>query len=173
MLILLIGPKGSGKSHIGRLLDAHCGIHFFPVERHWMAYHADCRRTGHSAAIEGGIERIHPGIEAAIDQYGSVSVETTGASEEILDDLLRIGSEYGQRLVRIRAPYSVCLERISARNAKDHLTVDPETVRKAYDLSEAVQLPFDVDLENVALSDQQILDVFSGAGICSKRPDLA
>src|SRR5581483_2137799 len=27
--LLSIGPKGSGKSHIGRLLEARCGLHFF------------------------------------------------------------------------------------------------------------------------------------------------
>lgn len=41
MLILLIGPKGSDKSHIGRILELSLGGHFFHVETLWMAYNAE------------------------------------------------------------------------------------------------------------------------------------
>jgi shikimate kinase len=32
MFIVLVGPKGSGKSHIGRTLERELGVLFFHVE---------------------------------------------------------------------------------------------------------------------------------------------
>src|SRR5688572_13495016 len=37
MFVILVGAKGSGKSHIGRILEARLGVHFFHVEPLWLA----------------------------------------------------------------------------------------------------------------------------------------
>ena len=51
MLVILVGPKGSGKSHLGRLLERRFGIHFFHVEPLWMRYDADSQAAGLQPAI--------------------------------------------------------------------------------------------------------------------------
>src|SRR5512134_1557953 len=103
MLILLIGPKGSGKSHIGRLLESAFNIHFFHVEPLWMKYYAECREAGREPSIGEGVRRIHPAISAALGSYRHVCVETTGASREILDDLLSLGGTSNTLLVKVSA----------------------------------------------------------------------
>jgi shikimate kinase len=37
LLYLLIGPKGSGKSHIGALVSQHTDIYFLRVEPIWLS----------------------------------------------------------------------------------------------------------------------------------------
>ena len=157
MLILLIGPKGSGKSYIGRLLEERLGVHFFHVELLWMAYYADCGEAGRGPSIEEGIARAHPSVAKMLEEHSHVCVETTGASREILEDLMRLGEGTGLLLVRVKAPLEVCLKRIAARDQAHQIPVDEAMIRRIFELSEALDLPFDVVLENTSLTKQQLL----------------
>jgi shikimate kinase len=157
MLIILVGPKGSGKSHIGRLLESALGVRFFHVEPHWMTYHAACSRENRERSIPEGIRLIHPIIAEALQKHPYVSVETTGASPEILNDLL---SFKPLLLVNVLAPLQVCLERIASRDPAHQIPVAADTIKQIYELSTAADLPYDIRLENTHLSDQEILDTF-------------
>lgn len=161
VLILLIGPKGSGKSHIGRLLESSLGVHFFHVEPHWMAYNAECARRGREPSIPEGVRRIHPALAAALQEHRHVCVETTGASREILDDLMSFGESRGLVLASIRAPLSVCLERIRSRDPTHQIPMEENAIRRVHEMGEALDVPFDIDLENVSLSDEEILQAFA------------
>ena len=161
MLILLIGPKGGGKSHIGRLLEARSGVHFFHVEPHWMAYHEECARLGRERSIAEGIRRVRPAITEALQRHRHVCIETTGASREILDDLLSFGADHPLLLARIHAPLPVCLERIAARDQTHQIPMDEAGIRKVYELGAVLDLSFDLTLENTSLSDAQIVEAFA------------
>ena len=81
MLILLIGPKGGGKSHVGRLLESALGVHFFHAEPHWMAHHDECAQAGRNPSIE---------LSASLDLEFDLVLETTGLSDaEILESFGR------------------------------------------------------------------------------------
>ena len=165
MLILLIGPKGSGKSHIGRLLESGYGVHFFHVEPYWMKYHAECAGTGRPVSIPEGIERIHPAIADAVDSHQHVCIETTGASTEILQDLCSLGASAPILLVKIEAPWPICLERIAARDTTNQIPLELEETRKVYELSLAVDLPFNITLKNISLTEAEILQHFADLGL--------
>jgi shikimate kinase len=60
MLVLLVGPKGSGKSHIGRILEQQLGVSFFHVEPLWMSYYAECQASGRQPVITEGIAKVLP-----------------------------------------------------------------------------------------------------------------
>lgn len=66
MFVLLVGPKGSGKSHIGRVLERRLGVHFFHVEPLWMAYYAECKSKRQAPSIADGIRVVHPRIRVAL-----------------------------------------------------------------------------------------------------------
>lgn len=68
MFILLVGPKGSGKSHIGRIIERRLGVHFFHVEPLWMAYHAQCKSLGRKPTVAEGIRAVHPKIAEALSE---------------------------------------------------------------------------------------------------------
>lgn len=163
MLVLLIGPKGAGKSHIGRILEARLGVHFFHVEPLWMAYHAECADAGRTVVIAEGVGRVHPRIAEALPEHEHVCVETTGASSEILDDLLALGEEHGLLTVKIEVPLDVCLERIRGRSPTHQIPMEEAMIRKVYELSESLDMPFDLLIENLRLSDDELVELFRGA----------
>jgi shikimate kinase len=163
VFILLVGPKGSGKSHIGRLLEERLGVHFFHVEPLWMAYHAECRASGRESSIAEGISRVHPLIAEALGRHEHVCVETTGASKEILDDLLALDRRSRPLVVRVRAPLELCLLRISCRDPTHQIPMDTETIRLVYELSESLELPPDLTVENEGLADSEIVSLFEAA----------
>ena len=161
MLILLIGPKGSGKSYVGRLLESALKVRFLHVEPLWMEYYADCERESRARSITEGIKTVRPAIVAALREHDHVCVETTGASPEILDDLISLGTAAGVLLVRIHAPLTTCLARIATRDTTHQILMDTEAIKQVYALSSKVTARFAVTLENVSLTDHEILEAFA------------
>lgn len=162
---MLVGPKGSGKTHVGRLLEAHLGVRFFHVEPLWMEYHAACAAAGRPVSLPEGIARIHPHIADALAEHPRVCVETTGASPEILHDLLALGARAGLLLVRVAAPLPVCLARIRRRDPTHQIPLDEDAVRTVHARSTALDLPFDVVLHNADLDDDDLLRRFRARGL--------
>ena len=163
MLILLIGPKGSGKSHIGRLLESALNIHFLHVEPLWMKYYAECREARRDPSIIEGVHQIHPAISAALGNIQHVCVETTGASREILDDLISRGGVSDTLLVKVSAPLSLCLERIQSREQENQIPMDEIGVRTLYEMAQSLNLPYDLTFENTTLAPEEIVQSFREA----------
>ena len=169
MFILLVGPKGSGKSHIGRILEARLGVQFLHVEPLWIAYHADCKAAGRPPVIAEGIATVHPAIARALDEHAHVCVETTGASAEILNALRSLLPRSETIVARVTAPLELSLQRIAARNQDDQIPVDSQTVREVHALSEALILDADLALDNVRLSEEEIVAAFEHALASARR----
>ncbi|NUQ79294.1 MAG: nuclear transport factor 2 family protein [Polyangiaceae bacterium] len=163
MFVILVGPKGSGKSHIGRILEARLGVHFFHVEPLWLAYHRDCKAAERQPMIAEGIARVHPLLARALAQHPHVCVETTGASSEILDALLSLRPRSEIVIARVTAPLELCLHRISTRDQTDQIPLETETVRKVYALSESLSHESDITLNNMQLTEQEIVEPFKRA----------
>lgn len=160
MFVLLVGPKGSGKSHIGCILEQRLGVLFFHVEPLWMDYYAECRAADSQPNISDGIARVHPKIVDALQAHKHVCVETTGASVEILDDLLSLYPSDKTLVVRVSAPLALCLTRIAERDPTHQIQMDMESIRKVYELSIAAPIRPALVLENRLLSVEEIVTQF-------------
>ncbi|HYF50108.1 MAG TPA: AAA family ATPase [Planctomycetota bacterium] len=156
MIIVLIGAKGSGKTHIGRVLESKLGIHYVNVEPLWMAYHASCTAAGVTPSTRDGITHVHPAIDDALHQYAIVCVDTTGASQPILDALLSLSQKSRLLRVRVDAPLDMCLDRIKRRDTSGQIPCDESVVRKVHELSTALPLSYDLTVENTNFSDDDI-----------------
>jgi len=161
MLIVLVGPKGSGKTHIGRFLERTFGVHFFHVEPFWMAYHAECAACGASPTVEAGMAKIRPLLAEAISGHHHVCVETTGASGEIVAGLMGLAPRSEILVVRVRVPLNVCLERIAGRDPTDQVPMDLESVRAIHQLSESLELSADIEIENTDPDDSHVARSFA------------
>jgi cytidylate kinase len=171
MFILLVGPKGSGKSHIGRILDARLGVHFFHVEPLWLSYHAYCSANGREVDIAEGIARIHPILAGALDRHAHVCAETTGASSEILEGLLSLRPRSEIIIARITAPLELCLQRIANRDQTHQIPLETETIRVVHELSESLALDPDIALNNANLTESEIVNAFKTILVASpSRP---
>ncbi len=160
MLIILVGARGSGKSHIGRVLEREFGVRFFEVEPLWMAYLSECREAGRLPVIPEGIALIHPEIRSALAQHGRLCVETTGAAQEILDGLVRLRPRDKVIVVKISAPAELCLQRLEAGNSTRRIPMDAEEIRKVNAMSGAAWIDADLDIHNEALNDEEIAAAF-------------
>jgi shikimate kinase len=163
MFVLLVGPKGSGKTHIGRALERHLGVRFFHVEPLWLAYHAECKAKGIQPTIPEGISSVHPQIAQALRANEHVCVETTGASSEILDALLTLWSPSKTLVARVSAPLELCLRRLDARDQTNQIAMDIESIRQAHRLSVTADLQPQLTLVNAGLSDTEIVNRFKSA----------
>jgi shikimate kinase len=161
MFVLLVGPKGSGKSHIGRVLEDNLDVLFFHVEPLWMDYYAECKASGRQPSIPEGISKVHPRIADALDTNEHVCVETTGASAEILNGLLSLTHPSKTLIVRVAAPLELCLERIAARDQTDQIPMDIESIRSVFELSVAAPVVPEFTLHNTALSEAAIVFKFA------------
>ena len=157
MFVLLVGPKGSGKSHVGRILERRLGVHFFHVEPLWMSYFAECKAMSRTPTIPDGIRIIHPRIRDALLIQAHVCVETTGASPEILSDLLSLAPKRDTLVIRLAAPLELCLQRVASRDQKHQIPMDVENIRTVYQLSTSAEINATLVLENSVLSEAQIV----------------
>lgn len=175
MLLILLGPKGSGKSFIGALLEERFGIRFLPVEPLWIAYFGRCASSGTPPDIGVGIGEVHPVVRRALTEFRHVAVETTGASQPILADLQNLAPRDQTLIVRVEAPLALCLARIASRDAAAHIPVDEAMIRRVHALSEAVDIAPDLVISNVDVSaDDLAREVEAGlrrAGLlCAPNP---
>ena len=90
-------------------------------------------------------------------------VETTGASPEILNDLLSLWHQSNTLVVKVSAPLDLCLERIAARDQTNQIPMDVDAIRKVYSLSVAAAFQPQCTVENTALSEAEIVSAFKRA----------
>jgi cytidylate kinase len=156
MLVVLIGPKGSGKSFVGSLLQDRFGIKFLLVEPLWKAFFERGMSSGTTPSISEGIAEIHPVIRRALADAHHLAVETTGASEEILADLLSLVPREETLIIRINAPVELCSSRILTRSGAAHIPADEALVRKVHALSELAPVSPDIELSNIDVSADEL-----------------
>jgi shikimate kinase len=164
-LVVLCGPKGSGKSFIGQLLqEKHKGNTFFVnVERIFMEIRngRDWRDANY---IREGYAQLKQRLKELLESEQAINVlfETTGASAEVYPIINELEKECGCRVlwIRVKGTLEACVERVASRNADEHLPASPELVTMVFNKCEEVlkERKWDLELMNVPfLSSEEIL----------------
>jgi shikimate kinase len=160
-VIVLVGLKGSGKSTIGKLLEARLGIPFIRVEPIYLqvlntlgASHPDLEREGFRAILAGLVQ--------ALDQHAIICFETTGASGYTPWLLSELGRLAEVLLVQVQADLAQCLERIQSRDSSIHIPVSDDDIERINTMAAQVQYPWAVVIDNKGLLDERaIVDTVS------------
>jgi shikimate kinase len=144
---ILIGPKGSGKSHIGKLLEQNLCIKFLQVEPLAIAH------IEQFGMPEGGLKRDGFDLEeAAIHEIlakdDCVIFEATGSSVYFASVLDNLGSRYVLKLIRLVCPLDVCFERVKRRSSEGQHFVPDEKVKTINEKAAAVELGWDLQIDN-------------------------
>lgn len=144
LLITLVGPKGSGKSTLGRALEARCRLTFFETEPYWLAAQQESRRTG--AAVDATViqAQVLKDLRGLLAARKVVAVATIGASKPLLDSYLALPC--GHLVVRLRLDVQTCLQRIARRDASAHTSVDEVRLQELHKASEACDVAADLEL---------------------------
>lgn len=146
-VIVLMGPKGAGKSTIGDLLDVRLAIRFVRVEPVFLAIH-DTLGSSHPDYERHGFEAVRHELLTALGQQETVSFESTGASRYFLWLIQELRRSATVLPVRVLADDGQCLARIHRRDATAHVPVSDDRIAQINRLARAVDMPWAAEIDN-------------------------
>jgi shikimate kinase len=138
ILYMLIGPKGSGKTHIGMLVSQHTNIHFVGVEPIWLQL----------APGEDGWQKVATAIEDDFRTHKYVMIESLGAGEDFQNFYRLLAARYAIKMIRVYADIDTCLERVRARSRTDHIAVSDEKVAEYNRIAAGVTYDWALEIDN-------------------------
>ena len=159
-VFILIGPKGSGKSHIGGVLKKYFGIPFLDVDKLGLENIRKSKLHGEDL-IKEGFHFEEEKIAEILQIEDSVSFETTGSHSYFFIVLDRLRSSYAVKLIRVSATLDKCRERLATRDQTKNIPVSSELIQSINERALMVRLPWDLELDNsVDISEVAIVKVF-------------
>jgi predicted kinase len=165
-ILLLVGPKGSGKTHVGALLERTLGIPYVRVEAIFLGLAAG--GLAGPALEAAGFRRAVEATGEALAASGRACLDTTATAPSFPAYLEALRALAPVVLVAVRAPPETCLARIRSRDAAAHLPAGEDRIAAINEAAARVALPWDLVLENgVGLRDAEIVALvrpFAGAG---------
>lgn len=156
---LLVGPKGSGKTTLGRMLGDEPGAHFLEVELIAKRVLQESGGTVDESYARRAFEAIADEVLAISESHRILVLETTGASTETKAFIERLSQHHRVRLIRVHARAETCARRIARRDPSRQVEVSAELIRVMHARTEALQLGWHLELDNdPPLSRDEVLD---------------
>lgn len=118
--IILIGPKGSGKTSIGVMAAKNSNIKFLRVESIWLSLNPG----------EDGWQRVEEEIDKQFQKDETVIIESLGVGEGFDRLHAALKEKYEVKLIKVYADLSTCLTRVKNRDSSDHIPVSDEKVEE-------------------------------------------
>lgn len=125
-IILLIGPKGSGKTFIGSLMEEYFGILFIRVEK-WLLDIRKDRDLENKSYLNEVFTIIETGIREALIREDRIVFESTGLTDNFEEMLDSLKSDFQVVMIGIKASPELCIKRVHTRDQSTHINIsDPE-----------------------------------------------
>lgn len=138
ILYMLIGPKGSGKTHVGMLVHRYTDVHFLHVEPIWLAL----------APSEDGWQKVEAAVDAAFRTHDQVMIESLGAGEGFEAFYRSLAAKYPVKMIRVFADLDTCLARVRTRSSTDHIPVSDDKVAEYNRIAAGVTYPWVLEIDN-------------------------
>jgi predicted ABC-type ATPase len=146
-VLVLVGPKGAGKSTIGEILATDLGLHFLRVEPIFLDVRAQLGASD-SRLEPAGFQAVLRALRDALGLHDIICFETTGASAHVSWLLEALRQEARVLLIRVLAAPDQCLARIRARDASIHIPVSDDQIDRINAIAHTVALPWTAELDN-------------------------
>lgn len=154
-LYLLIGPKGSGKTHIGTIVNQRTNIFFLRVEPIWLSLMPG----------EDGWKKVEEAIDSAFRSHDKVMVESLGIGGEVRACVDLLARKYSIKLIRVRTNLDTSMARVKSRDNAEHIPVSDERVGELNKLAAAVTMNWDLEIDNERFaSDDKIVAAIQSIG---------
>ena len=137
-LYMLIGPKGSGKTYIGTIVEKNTDVFFLRVENIWL-------KLTHK---ENGWEKIEHEIDMAFKNNEKIMIENLGAGEDFHKFYVSLNKKYLIKLIRVFTDLDICLIRVMRRDNKNHIPVSDDKVLEYNKIASRVKLDWDIEIDN-------------------------
>lgn len=148
-LFMLIGPKGSGKTHIGTIVSQYTDIAFLRVETIWLELKPD----------EDGWEKVEAVIDTMFQKHDKVMIESLGVGEGFTRFHASLAEKYFIKMIRVYADLETCLARVKTRNNAEHIAISDDKVTEFNKIAATVSDRWDLEINNNdPASDKDIID---------------
>lgn len=125
---MLVGPKGSGKTFIGELMQKHFGITFLP-EENWTKGTKKDSSLSHTSYLTEVFAKMEQKVRKALEEHDTVVLEATPLTKafEIMFETLR--TEFYMTTIGVWATHVRCMERIRAKSQGQDIQASEEEIR--------------------------------------------
>lgn len=137
-LYLLIGMKGSGKTHIGKLLAQRTDIFFLQVEPIWLTVQPG----------ENGWEKVEGAIDDCFLTHNRVMIESLGAGDGFSRFYASLSAKYQTKMIHVVAGFENCLERVKTRSKKDHIDISDAQVAAYNKIAAEIRYDWAAEIDN-------------------------
>lgn len=146
-VIVLVGPKGAGKSYLGQRMRDELGYGYVDAERIWLQLRAEGERPAGQFDDEGQT-RILLAISENLKTTPVVVIESTAAAPWFESFIERLRALAAVEFVRVSASSDECLARIERRDQAIHLPASADLIRRVHAHASAIVLPWAFVVEN-------------------------
>lgn len=151
-LIILIGPKGSGKSSIGAIIEQKTHIKFLRVEPIWLSLKPE----------EDGWQRVAAEIDRQFQENETVMIESLGVGEGFDKLHTSLKERYEVKLVKVEADLALCLSRVKNRDSSNHIPVSDDKVEEYNRIAVKVSHAWDAIIDNnEPATEAEILEIIA------------
>jgi myo-inositol catabolism protein IolC len=138
ILYMLIGPKGSGKTHIGTLVGQHTEIVFISVEPIWLSL----------VPGEDGWKKVEGVIDKTFQTCDKVMIESLGAGDSFRGFHASLSNKYVIKMIRVFADLETCFARVKSRSRQDHIAVSDDKVLEYNKIAATVSYGWALEIDN-------------------------
>lgn len=137
-LYMLIGPKGSGKTYIGMLVDKQTNISFLRVEPIWLSLKGN----------EDGWLKVEQEIDKGFENCDKLMIENLGAGSGFHGFLNSLKAKYQIEMIKVCTELSTCLKRVQNRSSKDHIPVSDTDIEEYNEIVSQVIFDWSFEIDN-------------------------
>lgn len=146
-VIILIGPKGCGKTFIGSAIEKCLGVIFISMEPLLIEY------LKNNPSVETPLPRHGFDIEEQevrdkLKIHDTVVFEATGSSVYFPSLIDNLTLDFNVRLLRVQCPLNLCYERLMNRSQDGHFIVDEKELIDINERAHSAVYDWDLEIEN-------------------------
>jgi shikimate kinase len=156
-LVLLVGLKGSGKTFTGSVLEKYIDVKFLRIEPIFLEL---LRQEPELAGIpleQRGFQIVLAKLDELAQFHFTLCIESTGTAHTFPDLLAALRQGFRVFIVHVKAPFDICIERVTARDASAHIPVSDHRLKEINKCALLVNLPWDLEIDNSEFQDEIVI----------------